>query len=449
MRRRAPADPPTPPDIQPNSQTIWLPPTCHGAGLKGLDFCQQCRSRKHCARRLAGAAPAPVRPPAAPDPTTPPTAPTSRLRNSWRGVAKEWSRRADLAVGGSRERLLAGSPRHPPWLDTVHVSFVTSLPTPTHRSDDPEIRRLAALEMLSQLPPATITANTDGAAKGGTRNGGAGAEIVGCGLTETLRAPAGAQTSSFRAECVALVRCLECIRDSFLPRLTLDAAGAEIRICTDSRSALTALMAGPAGQRHLVCQEAWSILQECAAPGPHFTLAWVPSHCGLAGNEAADEAARLGGLEDQVDAPVDLPSAKAAIRAVAKREARLRFEAELPPTHHYRKVCDGRPLPRDPTRTSQEARALQHLRVNRHPACRTTLARWGKLDDDGHPVTGECLWCPCVNDDAEHLICACDRWAVERKQWLGVNPLVSLLHTAPTQVCHFLRAIGLLPQPPI
>jgi hypothetical protein len=56
----------------------------------------------------------------------------------------------------------------------------------------------------------------------------------------------------------------------------------------------------------------------------------------------------------QGEAAVDLPSAAAAIKAEARRAARVRFTETLPPTHHYRKVCDGKPLPRDPNRSPQE-----------------------------------------------------------------------------------------------
>ena len=146
---------------------------------------------------------------------------------------------------------------------------------------------------------------------------------------------------------------------------------------------------------------------------------------------------------------MDLPSAKAAIRALAKREARRRFEEELPPTHHYRMACDGKPLPHDPLRTSQEERALRLLRFDRHPACSATLARWGKSDDEGNPISEACPACPGQTDDAAHLLCSCSKWTEERRQWLGANPTVRLLQSMPASVCHFLRGIGLLPQPPI
>jgi hypothetical protein len=46
----------------------------------------------------------------------------------------------------------------PPWDTEVDVHFVTSLPLPTTREDCADIRRQAALVMLTELPLPTISA---------------------------------------------------------------------------------------------------------------------------------------------------------------------------------------------------------------------------------------------------------------------------------------------------
>jgi hypothetical protein len=146
---------------------------------------------------------------------------------------------------------------------------------------------------------------------------------------------------------------------------------------------------------------------------------------------------------------VDLLSAKAAIKAAARKAARDRFEEILPATHHYRNVCDGKPLPPDPSRSSDEERALRHLRVDRHPKCLATLARWQKRDEEGELVDGTCPDCPGEMHTAAHVLCECTKWQAERREHLGMAPTVGCLHSTPNQSINYLRAIGFLREPPI
>jgi ribonuclease HI len=132
--------------------------------------------------------------------------------------------------------------------------MVTSLTYIAKRTDVADHRQRAALSTLCGLPLPMILALTDGLAKGGTRDGCAGIVLEGLGLRRAFHAAAGNHTSSFRAECVALVRCLKTVRNDFLS-LTDLVKPVEIRICTDSLSALQAFESSPSGQRHVICQK--------------------------------------------------------------------------------------------------------------------------------------------------------------------------------------------------
>ena len=63
-------------------------------------------------------------------------------------------------------------------------------------------------------------------------------------------------------------------------------------ICTDYQSALAVLREGPSAQRTAQGRaEVWNRLLEIAAPDRPVSLQWVPSHCGIPGNEMADTLA--------------------------------------------------------------------------------------------------------------------------------------------------------------
>lgn len=333
--------------------------------------------------------------------------------------------------------------RDPPWAFSASVSFETVLPMDTSRTDDAEVRRHAAEALLTQLPHPDVVAWTDGAAKGGTRRGGAGI-VVEFGQEERRwNLAVGEHTSSFSAECHALAELLRGL-SVWIADGTLRLAR-EIRICTDSLSALRALEAGPTAQRHRICQTIWRRLEECAAPDRHFTLVWVPGHAGLDGNELADEQARLGGLRTQDEAPICLPAAVAAIKAAAKTAARERYLSSLDPNHHHRLATGGKPLPRGLGCSAAEMVALRRFRVDRHTGCRATLARWGRLDEDsGLPISPDCPFCPGERHDAAHVLCRCPHWAEERAAHLGTRPSLNVLQGSCLAVLEYLRAIGLL-----
>ena len=68
-------------------------------------------------------------------------------------------------------------------------------------------------------------------------------------------------------------------------------------LLTDSLSALEALAGDKLPQLMMRLQE--------AAKNRRVALQWIPAHCGIPGNEAADELAKLGAQEVQPDNSVN------------------------------------------------------------------------------------------------------------------------------------------------
>ena len=86
-----------------------------------------------------------------------------------------------------------------------------------------------------------------------------------------LQTPAGRWGSSYWTELMALESALR-----FYRRLNADPAPAEMRICTDSQSALTRLKEGAAAQPDLLADRVCRRLHGLASRGTHLTLQWVP-----------------------------------------------------------------------------------------------------------------------------------------------------------------------------
>ena len=76
-------------------------------------------------------------------------------------------------------------------------------------------------------------------------------------------------------------------------------------LCTDSQAALAKLRRGPPGQEAPIGAEIWRLLAGLASADRPFILQWVPSHCGLPGNERADTLAGQASALPQDDVPVD------------------------------------------------------------------------------------------------------------------------------------------------
>jgi len=107
--------------------------------------------------------------------------------------------------------------------------------------------------------------------------------------------PAGTNACSFSAETIALYEALDAL-DAIQDQL----APGPVIWPTDSRSALEALAKGVLRQDDWVMAEIWKKLLKLSALGWTFSFVFVFSHCGLAGNDAADDkcGSFVNGLKD-------------------------------------------------------------------------------------------------------------------------------------------------------
>ena len=284
----------------------------------------------------------------------------SRLSSvrGWRTVGQEACREA--GVEAPVEPVVP--PRIPPWMDCSAVTFDLEAGERPPPGDRAERRREGAAFHLASLPQCATWAWTDGSAEGGVKNGGTGVHY-GVHYSYEIRAPAGAACSSYRAELIALRAALGHIVEN--PAHEED----PIVCCTDSQAALVTLGGGPAEQPTRLCTDVWEALLQLAERGRRVILQWVPSHCGLPGNERADVLAKEASALPQDEVERDTQT---VFRAAA-RVARARVARQRPPGW-YMQGADGgqmaatrvrrRPKHSD-RRTPAEGGPLHHGRFGR------------------------------------------------------------------------------------
>jgi ribonuclease HI len=378
--------------------------------------------------------PAPARPPRRPP--------------GWRRTAKE-----TVTAAG-----LDGLPRDPIPLHAAesvparmapepYPSFCAQLVEPVTRKSPPELRRRAAEKTLATLPEPDVCVYTDGSVlePGVARFGGGGYFLVdAAGKTHPGRCPAGRVCDSFRAEEHALLHALRAMaapgEDLAIPR------GAEIRMMTDSQSAVVALEKGPRAQTSRLGQQIWQELRRLTERhGAHVTLAYVPGHAGIEGNERADVEASAAaeeakGAEDPT--PIPLPLAKTCIRALGRRQRDAAIERD---SHWWEATRGKKPRwPRGMTRGQE--RVIAQLRAGKCPVTAQYLhliEAKGTTNNAHYKVGSPHCECGAV-DSVRHLVLECPKYEVQRQRLLdepGRERDLTILSRRPVRVMEFLREI--------
>ena len=221
-----------------------------------------------------------------------------------------------------------------PWM-TINLQFDTVTLTKPKEQHSKEELKLKTDNKLAQMEADTIIW-TDGSTNGRQEKGGAGVFIQNTrnGSTERMSFPAGEICSSFGAEGVALLRALEW--------LEMHPVGKTI-ICTDSLSVHAALK-----------KDCWKDAQDwirkiklqCRKLQGIVKLLWVPSHCGVEGNEEADRLAELGTKGDQKEIPITQAIGYAKVKkkrwTITHKRAKTIFRDKLKPKLNIEKTWPRR-----------------------------------------------------------------------------------------------------------
>ena len=325
-----------------------------------------------------------------------------KSRKGLRHATKDYHQQANFARDTSRPFL-------PSWRSTTIKFDRVQLEKKKNEYSEAELKARTE-EKIAELDAEAII-YTDGSTSGRQEYGGAGAYIQNRRdeTEERLCWPAGRYCASYGAECVAFLRAVEWAERNGLT---------SIAVCTDSLSLQQALENDDWRDA-----EDWigNIKEAVHNWGGCITLVWIPSHCGVAGNEEADRLADMGSKMSQDGVPVTHATAKARIRREKWTIGHARAE-EVYGERRRPKFEVEREWPRN-------VRSLYaRLRSGHAKELRDYMYKIDQVDDP---------FCDCglgVEQTIQHVLCDCPTLA--RTRALESSEQVTLQHmTTHPEMC--------------
>lgn len=256
-----------------------------------------------------------------------------------------------------------------------------------------------------------------------------GAGVFGPGIKKFISM--GLYPTVFQAEIFAIIECIHiCLNRNY--------RYSNICIFSDSLAALNALK-GYTCQSKLVW-EGIMLLKQLSLKNT-VNLYWVPGHCGIDGNEAADCLAREGSGTNLIG-----PEPFFGIPDCSLKMELKRWETSMVMSN-WNAAIACRQSKRFIYPCEKSSRVLlkldkRNLRIiigllTGHCPCRYHLVKMNKLQDS------RCRFCNIENETSEHLLCECSALIQRRILFLGKGFLLpkDIWEASPSRVIDFIKRV--------
>ena len=191
----------------------------------------------------------------------------------------------------------------------------------------------------------------------------------------------------------------------------------EVRIVTDSKTAIMAVMGGWNKSELVVAIHTllWRLHDSISS----IQLSWIPGHSGVPENEAADFEAREAAEGASSSGISRIGQChKALCTQVHKHYAdRMNAMWKSLSSGQGLRDCDWyyRPSLMWTTRLTRSASSTLSQFLSNHFPCREYLHRWALHDDPS------CRYCEAPIEDTEHILMHCPRYMTIRSRWLQIG----------------------------
>ena len=321
----------------------------------------------------------------------------------------------------------------PPYQNLPDITIRSKLLDASGDKTTPQpILKTMALETVDSYAETPIHAYTDGSATNAIQNAGYGAIIKykTNQELEQLCGPCGKHSTNYSAEQIAVEKTLETMKQHFSDGT---ATPEDIVVFTDSMSLLQRLESGAGGD----VENLFSLMREITTSyGVHISLQWVPGHCGVPGNETADQLSKTGAAMPQYNTEASLQTCRGILRTKSKQDWLSRWANADTGRTLYRFM--EKPNPDDPANSL--CRRDQTLIYRARTGHITANKHINRINPMWEP---HCRHCNHHEETVEHLLLHCPQLAALRLQLLPTAPNIQdCLYTDYQQMsrtCRFLR----------